>query len=215
MADNDASPTNKNASLLYPITTNGTFTLCLYATNGSPGEYTVAARLVPGADDSDSDGLPDYWEIFHGLDPQDNGTTDPDQGAAGDPDGDGIDNAGEFEDDTSPVDPSSAFVVTAVGDTGGPSSIVVTVATEPDGVYRIQFTDMERLREYRSDRRHLGRDLRVSFGLHLPRRLHRRHLRPRSHQQPSCLPGDFGAAVRRGSCSCSGRILGPSRRRSR
>ena len=45
--------------------------------------------------DSDDDGLPDNWEIQHGLDPNDNGSTDPANGANGDPDGDGLTN--EFE----------------------------------------------------------------------------------------------------------------------
>lgn len=140
-AANDLSPSNRNAGLLHSVESNGTYTLCIYATNASPGEYALSARILPREDDSDSDGLPDFWEIFHGLDPLDDGTTDPDQGAAGDPDGDGIDNAGEFEDDTSPFDPTSAFLVTGVGDTGGSNSIVITVATEPAATYRIQFTD--------------------------------------------------------------------------
>ncbi len=45
--------------------------------------------------DSDDDGLPDWWEIEHGLDPNDDGSTDPANGANGDPDGDGLTN--EFE----------------------------------------------------------------------------------------------------------------------
>jgi hypothetical protein len=45
--------------------------------------------------DSDDDGLPDDWEILHGLDPNDDGSTDPANGANGDPDGDGLTN--EFE----------------------------------------------------------------------------------------------------------------------
>lgn len=45
--------------------------------------------------DSDDDGLPDWWEIEHGLDPNDDGSIDPANGANGDPDGDGLTN--EFE----------------------------------------------------------------------------------------------------------------------
>lgn len=45
--------------------------------------------------DSDHDGMPDDWEISHGLDPNDDGSTDPANGADGDPDGDGLSN--EFE----------------------------------------------------------------------------------------------------------------------
>ena len=46
--------------------------------------------------DSDDDGLPDDWEILHGLDPNDDGTTDPANGANGDPDGDGLINLDEY-----------------------------------------------------------------------------------------------------------------------
>lgn len=45
--------------------------------------------------DSDDDGLPDWWEIEHGLDPNDDGSGNPANGASGDPDGDGLTN--EFE----------------------------------------------------------------------------------------------------------------------
>lgn len=45
--------------------------------------------------DSDDDGLGDDWEIANGLDPNDDGSTDPDNGPNGDPDGDGLNN--EFE----------------------------------------------------------------------------------------------------------------------
>jgi len=46
--------------------------------------------------DSDDDGLPDDWEIEHGLDPNDDGSTDPANGANGDPDGDGLTNLFEY-----------------------------------------------------------------------------------------------------------------------
>jgi hypothetical protein len=46
--------------------------------------------------DSDDDGLPDRWEIDHGLDPNDDGGIDPANGADGDPDGDGLSNQFEY-----------------------------------------------------------------------------------------------------------------------
>jgi hypothetical protein len=48
--------------------------------------------------DSDKDGLPDWWEIKHGLDP-----TNP-KDAAGDNDGDGLNNKEEYDHDTNPND---------------------------------------------------------------------------------------------------------------
>ncbi|MDD4735398.1 MAG: C1 family peptidase [Kiritimatiellae bacterium] len=47
----------------------------------------------PYTDDSDGDGLPDWWETLFGLDP---GSTEGANGAWGDPDGDGLNNLGEY-----------------------------------------------------------------------------------------------------------------------
>jgi hypothetical protein len=60
--------------------------------------------------DADGDGLLDVWETLHMLDPDDNGLNpnnhgvagNPDNGAAGDPDMDNLDNAGEFARGTDP-----------------------------------------------------------------------------------------------------------------
>ncbi|MBB5352238.1 putative repeat protein (TIGR03806 family) [Haloferula luteola] len=77
------------------------------------GELTgaeVLAHLEAGPDDSslvtdqDEDGLPDVWEARHGLDPS--RTDDPD-GATGDPDGDGLNNAGELQWQTDPQNPDT------------------------------------------------------------------------------------------------------------
>ena len=51
----------------------------------------------PNNSDTDLDELPDGWEVRNELDPLDDGTIDPNNGSAGDPDGDGFDNALEFE----------------------------------------------------------------------------------------------------------------------
>jgi len=57
--------------------------------------------------DDDNDGLPDTWELQHQLDPLDNGTTNPDNGAQGDPDHDTYTNIQEFNAGTDPRDPDS------------------------------------------------------------------------------------------------------------
>ncbi len=46
--------------------------------------------------DTDVDGLPDGWEIDNSLDPLDDGSTDVDNGADGNPDGDGLLNLQEY-----------------------------------------------------------------------------------------------------------------------
>ena len=61
--------------------------------------------------DTDGDGLLDGWEVQYGLDPLDNGTIsmrtggagNPDNGASGDPDGDGFTNAQEQASGTHPT----------------------------------------------------------------------------------------------------------------
>ena len=54
--------------------------------------------------DEDEDGLPDNWEINNDLDSEDNGDGDPNNGAEGDPDQDGLTNIDEFENGTDPQD---------------------------------------------------------------------------------------------------------------
>jgi hypothetical protein len=58
--------------------------MTIYA-GASPGRYANLQLIDPGANDSDADGMPDGWEVIHGLDP-----TDP-WDALYDSDGDGLD----------------------------------------------------------------------------------------------------------------------------
>ncbi|MGI9241081.1 MAG: lectin-like domain-containing protein [Verrucomicrobiales bacterium] len=83
------------------------------ARTGGAKENLIIDNLVitTGDPDSDGDGLPNSWETFYGLDPDDNGLNpnnngevgDPDQGAAGDPDIDTISNEDEFAVGTNPM----------------------------------------------------------------------------------------------------------------
>jgi hypothetical protein len=54
--------------------------------------------------DSDNDGLPDHWEERYGLDPEDDGQVDIDNGPDGDPDEDGVNNEDEYANKTNPID---------------------------------------------------------------------------------------------------------------
>ena len=58
-------------------------------------------------DDNDGDGLPNAWEIQFGLDPDDNGSIDVNNGPDGDPDGDDLSNLEEFNRQTFPNDEDS------------------------------------------------------------------------------------------------------------
>jgi hypothetical protein len=71
------------------------------------GEIAPASPLQstdPLDGDTDSDGLKDGWERANGFDPNDNGTTNPANGANGDPDGDGVPNLTESQGSTNPQD---------------------------------------------------------------------------------------------------------------
>ncbi len=64
----------------------------------------------PEKADTDGDGLPDGWELAHSLSPL---RTEGRDGAQGNPDGDGLDNAAEFATGTDPQNPASVFRLTA------------------------------------------------------------------------------------------------------
>lgn len=64
-------------------------------------------QINPLKGDSDGDGLIDGWEILYGLDPKDDGSTNVNYGAAGDPDNDGLTNGKEQESSTNPNDSDS------------------------------------------------------------------------------------------------------------
>ena len=86
------------------------------AGNGDPEDFgrgpLNAVQIVDTSnpDDSDGDGLPDFWEDANMLDKDDNGLNpnnngvagNPDNGADGNPDGDGLTNLQEFERSTNP-----------------------------------------------------------------------------------------------------------------
>ncbi|MEW6158352.1 MAG: lamin tail domain-containing protein [Verrucomicrobiota bacterium] len=80
------------------------------AASPTPGQ----ANAITGTGDDDSDGLPDDWELAHGLDPR---VATGFDGPGGDPDGDGATNLQEFTSGTHPRDGSSYLKVTLVSGT--------------------------------------------------------------------------------------------------
>lgn len=61
----------------------------------------------PSKSDTDNDTLPDNWEIKYDINPNDDGTINENDGAAGDQDNDGLINKLEYACGTSPLNPDS------------------------------------------------------------------------------------------------------------
>ena len=58
--------------------------------------FAISLGMETASTDSDNDKLPDWWENQYGLKSDDNGSTDINNGPAGDPDGDGFSNMVEW-----------------------------------------------------------------------------------------------------------------------
>jgi hypothetical protein len=87
---------------LNDVTVSPASGLFLVFTNNGATTTITAVDL-----DGDDDGLPDDWETLHGLDPDDDGSININNGADGDPDSDFLSNVEEYAADTHPNDNDS------------------------------------------------------------------------------------------------------------
>lgn len=110
----------------------------LRATHQRADSSLTDTRLVkasPGAIlDSDGDGMPDYWELQHGLDPN---NPDGDEGAQSDKDGDGVGALAEFLADFDPNDPSDGSKLTSLLSPSG-ATWKLQFPTIPNRVYQVE-----------------------------------------------------------------------------
>ncbi|NLX26514.1 MAG: hypothetical protein GXY61_11255 [Lentisphaerae bacterium] len=107
--------------------------------NYATAKQTFTLRY-DGADD-DGDSLPNSWERFYGLDPN-NGDPNSIHGANGDPDGDGLPNADEYALRTAPVEGGFLLPPTITGFAYHlPSEIILSWATLRGAIYQVQATD--------------------------------------------------------------------------
>ena len=83
-----------------PVPLGTTIFYRVYAANPHNGAWAFASATF-NTGDTDGDGLPDAWEILHGLDHTSSAGND---GANGDPDGEGLLNTGEWLAGTDPND---------------------------------------------------------------------------------------------------------------
>jgi len=155
----------KIGSRVMNVSATGGYYLCA----SDPGTYTLTlsapgyeAKTYPGVSlpemgmvernfdlmdaDRDKDGLPNIWEEQYLLDPDDD---TGDDGANGDPDGDGLSNLAKYENDTDPTLPDT-------DDDGMPDGWEVDNGLEPDDSTGVNGADWDRdldgwtnLQEYR------------------------------------------------------------------
>lgn len=97
---------------------------------------TRLVQAAPGAIvDSDGDGLPDYWEIQNGLDPN---NPDGIEGGAGDADGDGVSNKLEFLADLNPNDPGEGLAAVTLRISPVGATWHLELRTIPNRRYQIE-----------------------------------------------------------------------------
>lgn len=90
-----------------------------------PSHVVYIEVFAPAAElDWDADGLPDFWETVYSLDPE---SAEGDNGAEGDPDGDGISNLQEWRDKTDPQTPNEELMP-ATGLLGLAAAALVSLA---------------------------------------------------------------------------------------
>lgn len=98
------------------------------------GTVSVGSVLLDPNLDADDDGLPNGWEIAHGLNPLSSAGKD---GADGDPDGDGFTNLEEYEAGTDPQNPNSnPLKITSIVQQG--NDILLTWTTAGGKTNRVQ-----------------------------------------------------------------------------
>ena len=97
-----------------------------------PGTATPGSANVAAGNDADGDGMPDEWEVLHGLDPA---VPDADL----DLDGDGLSNGNEFVAGTNPGDPASILALMAHLDVTG--NIVLNLSAAAGRSYTVFYTE--------------------------------------------------------------------------
>ncbi|MFN0127322.1 MAG: hypothetical protein ACKV19_11620 [Verrucomicrobiales bacterium] len=102
--------------------------------SGSFHMYALTNQVAGIVPDDDGDGLPNAWETENGLNPNDNGSIDPANGANGDPDSDGLKNSEEYAKGTKPKDSDTDDDTLKDGDEAAVGGSPTKADTDKDGL---------------------------------------------------------------------------------
>jgi hypothetical protein len=103
--------------------------------------FSLELELSAVCADCDSDGLPDDWEVANGLDPNDDGTVDVNNGPSGNPDGDRMDNATEYLLGLNPQLADDHLFPKLTAIVNADQSVTLDFATNTDRRYRLWWSD--------------------------------------------------------------------------
>ena len=111
---------------------DGSETILSFPETPSPGQSNFVNPLY----DTDGDGLPDVWEQSHGLDYR---SSQGDDGAAGDPDRDGLSNLQEYIAGTDPRSAASRLALDAIQIEGG--DVLLRFQTVAEKTYSVLYRE--------------------------------------------------------------------------
>jgi len=103
--------------------------------------FSLELELSALCADCDSDGLPDAWELANGLDPNDDGSVDPNNGPSGNPDGDRMDNATEYLLSLNPQLADDHLFPKLTAILNADLSVTLDFSTNTDRRYRLWWSD--------------------------------------------------------------------------
>ena len=142
-ASHNASATDKDGPAFLPDTVNrrNLAQIEQVEIESLATTFTLGLSLSALDGDRDDDGLPDAWEDTNGIDSNDDGSINIDNGPNGDPDGDGINNEQEYLAGTNPQVPDAHLFPRLFLIVNSDRSVTLDFPTVSDRRYRISWSE--------------------------------------------------------------------------